>query len=76
MIEKDFRAHPAIVAENTLFMLTERVDPRQFEGLSLRVQRLEKESAELRELKDDMKDLRKRHNDFYNEFRLFKKGKS
>ena len=73
IIDKGFRAFPAVVAETTLFMLTERVDPTTVDRLKKRIAEVELMKAEVESVKAENKVLKNRVNDLQNEFKQLKK---
>jgi hypothetical protein len=60
-ISVQFKSHPAIVKEISLFMVTERVDPKEVTDLSVRCKKAEADAAKG---VSDMKKLAESHADF------------
>ena len=73
VIRQNFRAYQAVVAETTLFMLTERVDPSETAELTRRLIAVEANKHMVSDLREENKDLKRRLNDLANKVKQLKK---
>jgi hypothetical protein len=74
-----YRGHPAVVKEMSLFMLTERVDPSALDVCALRAQRAEKEAldakAEVAKMKDKVENWNRLFKTMENDIKVLKAKK-
>jgi hypothetical protein len=75
-ISVQFQSHPLIVTEISLFMVRERVDPKEIEELALKCKKAEesaaKSSVEVKKLLESQNDLKRKHDALHAEFKLVK----
>jgi hypothetical protein len=75
-INLEFKSHPAIVKEISLFLLTERVDPSDLSSLHAKLDKAEAEVKAAnklsRELDDKLASHKRQFDNLKNEFALFK----
>jgi hypothetical protein len=75
-ISVQFKSHPAIVKEISLFMVTERVDPKEVSDLSVRCKKAEgdaaKSVADMKKLAESHADLKRKHEALHADFKLVK----
>jgi hypothetical protein len=75
-ISVEFKSHPAIVKEISLFMVTERVDPKESLELSVKCKKAEADSAkaiaDLKKLNEAHNKLKQKHEFLHADFKLVK----
>jgi hypothetical protein len=71
-----FKSHPAIVKEISLFMVTERVDPKEILELGTKCKKAEAEAgkavAEVKKLSDSHNELKRKHDALLADFKIVK----
>lgn len=68
----DFKSHPAIVCEISLFISTKRVYPEEIKRLSRQVEALEKEKKVWERLQNNFNELKRSHDNLQNSFNQHK----
>jgi hypothetical protein len=75
-IAVQFQSHPLIVTEISLFMVRERVDPKELEELSSKCKKAEdsaaKSAGEVKKLLESHTDLKRKHDALHAEFKIAK----
>jgi hypothetical protein len=75
-ITVQFKSHPAIVKEISLFMVTERVDPKEVLDLSVKCRKAEtdaaKAMADMKKLTEAHSELKRKHEALHTDFKLVK----
>jgi hypothetical protein len=75
-ISVQFKSHPAIVKEISLFMVTELVDPKEMLELSTKCKKAEADAAkavvEVKKLTEVHNDLKRKHEALHADFKLVK----
>jgi hypothetical protein len=75
-VDVQFKSHPAIVKEISLFMVTERVDPKEIQELGVKCKKAEgdaaKAVADLKKLSESHNELKRKHESLMADFKLVK----
>jgi hypothetical protein len=75
-ISVQFKSHPAIVKEISLFMVTERVDPKEVLDLSVKCKKAESDAAkavaDMKKLSEAHNELKRKHESLHADFKLVK----
>jgi hypothetical protein len=75
-IAVQFQSHPSIVTEISLFMVRERVDPKEMDDLGTKCRKAEdlagKASAEVKKLTESLNELKRKHDALQVDFKLVK----
>jgi hypothetical protein len=75
-ISVQFKSHPAIVKEISLFMVTEQADPKEILDLGVKCKKAESDAAkatsELKKLTESHNDLKRKHESLIADFKLVK----
>jgi hypothetical protein len=75
-IAVQFQSHPSIVTEISLFMVRERVDPKEIEDLSTKCRKAEESAStatmETKKLLESHTDLKQKHDALHADFKLVK----
>jgi hypothetical protein len=75
-IAVQFQSHPSIVTEISLFMVRERVDPKEIEALGQKCKRAEdsatKSASEAKKLWESHNELKRKHDALHAEFKMVK----
>jgi hypothetical protein len=71
-----FKSHPAFVKEISLFMVTERVDPKEILDLGVKCKKAESDTAkavaDLKKLTESHTDLKRKYESLFADFKLVK----
>jgi hypothetical protein len=71
-----FKSHPTIVKEISLFMVTERVDPKEVLDLSVKCKKAEADAskvvADMKKLTEAHSELRRKHESLHVDFKIVK----
>jgi hypothetical protein len=75
-IDVQFKSHPAIVKEISLFMVTEQVDPKEIADLGVKCKKAEadasKATVDLKKLTESHNDLKRKYKSLYADFKIVK----
>jgi glucose-6-phosphate 1-dehydrogenase len=73
-IDVQFKSHPTIVKEISLFMVTERVDPKEIADLGVKCKKAEadasKTSVDLKKLTESHNELKRKYESLFADFKV------